>query len=140
MKFRILSHRADVWIEARGKTIEELFKNAVLGLAKIQKINFEAAMKNPKPLKTKIKLTSVDNNALIVDFLSEILAQSQINRAIYKVKNLKLKELAGESRVEAEILGYPIDHFDEDVKAVTHHDAKIEKTKSGYKIKILLDI
>jgi SHS2 domain-containing protein len=140
MKFRILSHRADVWIEATGKTIEELFKNAVLGLMKVQKTNFEAVMKNPKPTKIKIKTNSIDVDALIIDFLSDVLAQTQINKAIYQVSSIKHQVSREGANLEAELLGYPIDHFDEDVKAVTYHDAKIEKTKGEYKIKILLDI
>ncbi len=37
MKFEFLEHTADVKMRVFGKTREEIFKNAVLGMAEIQK-------------------------------------------------------------------------------------------------------
>ena len=67
----------------------------------------------------------MDINSLLVDFLSEILAKSQINKKIYLVKKLKIDE--DKIILKAEIAGYSVDRFDEDIKAVTYEDLNIKK-------------
>jgi len=134
--FEILAHTADVRIKAFGHTGEELFQNAVLGLnsilAKEEKKRFI-----PQNYE-KIKIQGPDINVLLVSFLNEILTRSQINKKIYKkVKFLKF----GEKELEAQIFGETVQNFDEDVKAVTYHDTKIQKNKRNiFETTLTLDI
>jgi len=137
MKFRILSHTADLRIEVLGKTIEELFENAAIALSTILYKKFDELKTRPAGPSEKIKIRSVNINALLVDFLSEILAKSEINRRVYKVKSLKLKE----NELGAEIIGFPVDEFDEDIKAVTYTEVDIKQDEKGiWKTKIVMDI
>lgn len=136
-KFRILSHTADLRLEVFGKTIEELFENAVVALSTILYKKFDELKVKPTGPSEKIKIQSVNLNALLVDFLSEILAKSEINKSVYKVKSLKLKD----GQLEAEIIGFPVDEFDEDVKAVTYTEVDIKQDEKGmWKTKLVLDI
>ena len=134
--FEILAHTADVRIKAFGHTEEELFQNAVLGLnsilAKEEKKRFI-----PQNYE-KIKIQGPDINVLLVSFLNEILARGQISKKIYKkVKFLKF----GEKELEAQIFGIAVDHFDEDIKAVTYHEAEIKRNKRGiFETTLTLDI
>lgn len=137
MKFRILSHTADLRIEVLGKTIEELFENAAIALSTILYKKFDELKTRPAGPSEKIKIRSVNINALLVDFLSEILTKSEINRRVYKVKSLKLKE----NELGAEIIGFPVDEFDEDIKAVTYTEVDIKQDEKGiWKTKIVMDI
>ncbi len=123
-KFKILPHTADVRLKVIGKTKEELFKNALAGMAKILK----KTAKEKKPIKTKINIQSPDINSLLVDFLSEVLYQSQINHVIYgEVKFSKFSD----NELETEIFGFKIDEFDEDIKAVTYHELNIKKSPAN---------
>lgn len=123
-KFKILPHTADVRLKVIGKTKEELFKNALAGMAKILK----KTAKEKKPIKTKINIQSPDINSLLVDFLSEVLYQSQINHVIYgEAKFSKFSD----NELEAEIFGFKIDEFDEDIKAVTYHELNIKKSPAN---------
>lgn len=76
-------------------------------------------------------MQSLDINSLLVDFLSEVLYQSQINKAVYHDVNfLKFSDPSTGSRqaeLEAEILGDKVKSFDEDIKAVTYHELEIKK-------------
>jgi len=46
-----------------------------------------------------------------------------------------------EKLLEAQIFGLLVDHFDEDVKAVTYHDVKITQNKRGiFEVTLTLDI
>ncbi len=135
MKYKILSHTADLRFEVYGKTIEELFINAAEALADIlggrQKL-----LSRVKTVTEKIKIQSANTNTLLVDFLNEILARSQINKRVYKVESLKLKD----NEIEAEISGASVDKFEEDIKAVTYHEVDIKKEDDLYKTRLVLDI
>lgn len=124
-KFEILPHTADVRLKVFGRTKEELFKNAMLGMAQILAKSPKSKLKI-KNLKLKIK--SPDINSLLVDFLSEVLYRSQINKAIFLAA--KFSKFS-DSKLEAEISGFKIDEFDNDIKAVTYHELEIKKSPTG---------
>lgn len=135
--FEILEHTADLRIKVWGKTKEELFKNALRGMTHVQKP--ESRIKNHKSRIVKtIAIESADLTALLIDFLSEALTQSQINRAVfYNVKFLKFSDTSLEAKIE----GIEVDEFDEDIKAVTYHEAEVKQNPEGvYETKIVFDI
>src|SRR3989344_1831538 len=105
--FEILEHTADLRIKAWGKTKEELFKNALRGMAYVQKPELRIANGELRITK-KIKVESNDATTLLIDFLSAALTQSQINRVVfYDVKFLKFSDTpsadSGQVELEAEI-------------------------------------
>ncbi len=131
MKYKILSHTADLRLEVYGKTIEELFKNAAEALADIQKKGAVG-----RELKERIAVEAASQSALLVDFLNDILAKSQINKAVYRVDSL---DFAG-NKLTAKISGAKVEKFDEDVKAVTYHEADVKKDGDLFTAKLVLDI
>ncbi|PJE57483.1 MAG: hypothetical protein COU82_01740 [Candidatus Portnoybacteria bacterium CG10_big_fil_rev_8_21_14_0_10_38_18] len=132
--YKILEHPSDVRVQASGDSKEELFLNAMKGMVAV----LRPKMKDKKEkIKNKIKVKSVDINALLVDFLSEVLYLSHVNKEIYtdvKFSRFSDKELAGE------LFGNKVESFGEDIKAVTYHDLKIEKKDGLYEATILFDI
>jgi SHS2 domain-containing protein len=134
--YEILPHTADVRLKVRGETLEELFKQAVLGMNQILSAGWQSKVKNQKS-KAKIKVKSVDITSLLIDFLNEILAKSQANKSIYSVLSLKIRD----SSLESEIYGFPVSYFTEDIKAVTYHEAEIKKNEQGnFETIIIFDI
>ena len=131
--YKILAHPADVKVRAFGKTKEELFLNAMKGMSAVLKVKSKKLK-----VKRKISVKSLDLNALLVDFLSEVLYLSQVNKEVYsniKFNKFKDKELGGE------LIGNKIESFGEDIKAVTYHGLEIKKNKKGlYEATVLFDI
>lgn len=139
MKYKLLEHPAELRLRIYSKTIEELFKNAAEALSNIQKKDVFYARSRKKLIelkREKIKIKSVDVNSLLVDFLSEILAKSQINKCIYYVSSFKLQD----SSLEAEIMGMPVERFDEDIKAVTYQDVDIKLKDKVWQTDLVFDI
>ncbi len=135
MKYKILEHPSELKIIVYGKTLEELFSNAVLAMGEIMAResgtgNWELGVKE------KVEIKSADINSLLVDFLSEILAQGQINKCVYQVSSLKFQDLL----LEAELISYPVDRFDEDIKAVTYEDLDIKQVDGIWQTIIIFDI
>jgi len=138
MKYQILEHPAELRLRIYGKTLEELFKNAAFALAEILKHDAEKILKNSelKPKTQKLKTKSVDINSLLVDFLSEILARSQISKFVFQVSSLKFEDTS----LEAELIGFPVERFDEDIKAVSYQDLNIQKIDGIWQTILVFDI
>lgn len=133
-KFEVLEHKADLKIRAFGKTKEELFLNMLLGMTGSQKT--EGKIK--EEINRKIKIQSLDLSTLLVDFLSEVLYLSQVNKEIYSgVKFTKFTD----TELEGGLTGQKIERFGEDIKAVTHYDLAIRQNKDGiWEATILFDV
>jgi len=135
--FKILEHTADMRIRVQGHTEEEVFQSAALALAAILYPEYEKFKKRPGEYE-KIVIEAPDINILLVNFLNEVLSRSEINKKIYpRIKFLKFSPKS----LETQIFGFPIDYFDEDIKAVTYHEAEIEQNKRGiFEVILTLDI
>ncbi len=137
--YKILAHPADVKVQALGKTKEELFLNAMRGMSAVLKVKSKKL-----EVKRKISVKSLDLNALLVDFLSEVLYLSQVNKEVYddvKFKKFSPSTSSGQTILEAELFGNKIESFGEDIKAVTYHGLEIKKNKKGlYETTVLFDI
>lgn len=138
-KYEILEHPAELRLKIYGKTLEELFSNAAEAMADILKYDPKPRI-HPNAPKEEIQIQSVDINALLVDFLSEILAKSQINKAVYQVSSVKCQASNRQANLEAELVGYSIEHFKEDIKAVTYQDLNIQKIDGIWQTILVFDI
>jgi SHS2 domain-containing protein len=139
--YKILEHPADVKVQVFGKTKEELFLNALKGMTAV----LRPEIRNPNiEIRNKIKVKSIDIDNLLVDFLSEVLYLSQINKRAYNnIKFFKFSDTpagAGQASLEGELSGHNIESFGEDIKGVTYHGLKIEKKDGLYQATILFDI
>ncbi|MDP1538722.1 MAG: archease [bacterium] len=134
-KYEILEHRADLKIRAFGKSKEKLFSNALFGMTESQK----PEIKKPEEKNQRsIKIQSLDLPSLLVDFLSEVLYQTQINKEIYN--DIKFTKLI-DTELEAELIGQKVERFGEDIKAVTYHNLDIHKNPKGiWEATVLFDI
>jgi SHS2 domain-containing protein len=133
--FQILEHKADLKIRVFGKTKEELFENAMVGM-------FGAAKYKPtkqlttKQLTTKIK--SIDLPSLLVDFLNEVLYLVETKKLVFeKIEFKKFRE----NEIEAILIGKPLKRMGVHIKGVTYHDLDIRQEKNRtWEATILFDI
>ncbi len=131
-KFKILPHTADTKIRVFGNTKQELFLNAIKGMTAILKSSGKG-----KSVHRKIEVESLDLNALLIDFLNEVLYLSETNREVYN--GIKFKHFS-DNQLQGELAGNKIESFGEDIKAVTYHDVEIKKKNNIYQVDILFDI
>jgi SHS2 domain-containing protein len=138
-KYEILEHKADLKIRAFGKDLEELFLNTMIGM-------FESAKYEPafaeatagKEIKKEIKVSSLDLPSLLVDFLSEVLYLSEVNKEVYN--RIGFKKFS-DKRIEGILLGKKLKRIGVVIKGVTYHDLEIKQNKDGgWEATILFDI
>jgi SHS2 domain-containing protein len=134
-KFEILEHKADLKIRVFGKTKEELFENAMVGMQKAAK--YEKKLKT-QISKVKIKIKSIDLPSLLVDFLSEVLYLIETEKLVFeKVKFEKFNE----NKIKAILTGKPLKRMGVHIKGVTYHDLDIHQEKDGtWQATVLFDI
>lgn len=124
MPYEIVKHTADLRMKVSGKTPEELFAEALRGMMFVLKEEGGGG----EGRKRTVVVQSADLTSLLVDFLNEALAQAQINREIYD--RVVFKNFS-ETGLEAELEGTAADAFDEDIKAVTYHEADVKRNEKG---------
>ena len=141
-KYKILEDVAiaDIAIEAYGKNLEELFENSALAI-----FEESANLKNIKEKEKKsIKINAKNIEDLLYDFLSEILFLKDTYSIIFKKSKIKIQKKGKKYHLNAELYGEKIDRerheLGNDIKAITLHMFKIEKTKKGYKGMIVVDV
>ncbi|MBI2624829.1 MAG: archease [Candidatus Nealsonbacteria bacterium] len=132
-KYEILPHAADLQIKVFGKTKEELFLNALFAMGEQQ----QAQPAKEAVIERDIEIKSIDSEALLVDFLSEALYLSQVNKESYF--DAKFDKFS-DTGLSGKIFGRKAKSFGEDIKAVTFHRLKIEKKSGIFETLIVFDI
>jgi len=125
--FEILPHTADMRFRVWGKNLRELFKNAMRGVAFYLKPEI-SSLKRIKKEKHSLKIEAVDVNSLLVEFLSEIIAQSDIQNIVFT--DVSFKKF-GENFLEGILSGIKVDGFDKDIKAVSYHEVDIKHNQAS---------
>lgn len=141
MRYKFLEDvaTADIAFEAYGKDEEELLTNAALAVC-----DTSADLKKIKGEKKKeVELEEKDFEQLLYDFLEEIVFLKDAEYIIFNKVKVKVKK--NETyHLFAELWGDTIDPdkhgLKNDVKAVTMHQFKVEKTKKGWKAFVILDV
>ncbi len=136
-RFEIVPHVADVRIKLEADNLQDLFETALEGMDEILKKGFcKRLMKNL--LKLELDISSPDITSLLIDLLSDILTLSHIHSTIFC--KVVFKEFATNS-LKAIIYGGKVRRFDEDIKAVSYHEAEVIKNKNGnFQTNIIFDI
>ncbi|OGZ31743.1 MAG: hypothetical protein A3H02_01610 [Candidatus Niyogibacteria bacterium RIFCSPLOWO2_12_FULL_41_13] len=134
MAYQVLGHIADLRLKVLAKNKEELFKQALKGMAEVLK---EKLPEKEKILK-EIAVDSADQTSLLVDFLNEVLYDAYANKAVFQAVEFEVFE---KNKLKGKIFGYKVKKgFDKDIKAVTYHGAEIKKTDGNFEVILIFDI
>ena len=132
---------ADIAFEATGHDLAELFRDAADATTNVMIDNIDAI----QPRETRqIELSNDKLDMLLFDLLQELIFLKDAERLLLRVKEVLIHEKDERFFLEATAKGELLDaerHYQRaDVKAVTLHDFSVERTESGWKAKVLLDI
>ena len=132
--YQIKEHTADVIVKATGKTLNQLFENAALGMMAVLKPSFYSQEK----VSRDISLGSTDQSSLLVDFLNELLYQMDVNNEGYQ--QFKVDIIEEVNMLKTEAIGHPLNKFETEVKAATYHNLEIRKAKGHLEAEVTFDI
>ena len=139
--FEFLDHMSDVYVEVQAKNISEAFEEA--GKAVFETMtNIQSIEPNEK---MEIKLEAEDKEALLFDWLGELIYIFDTKNKIFSKFNLKvLKKSENKFRLNAEIFGEnfnPEKHeMKMDIKAPTYSLMEIINFNERVILRFVLDI
>lgn len=135
MPYAFLEHTADVRMQVIAKTLEELFRDALLGMVSVMK---PAELQKMKSIQREIIIDADDATALLIDFLNDALVWMHTEREVYT--QVRFEKLTEQS-LKVELVGFRAETFDEDIKAVTYHEADVKKgADDTWRTNIIFDI
>lgn len=125
-KFEILDHTADVGLVAWGKTKEELFANAALGMfsliCDVEEVD--------GGFTTRVEVEGSDYEDLLVTWLNELLYLFEAEEVV--LKQFTIQEL-GQYYLKAQVEGEPLNsqkhHIKRVVKACTYYEVRVEEVE-----------
>ena len=126
MKYQFLPHTADIRMKIEAETLPLLFTAGVKGMGHILKE--DQCHKNLFEVQNVITVNSSDVTCLLIDFLSDVLTYCYTERAVFcEVNFLEFSH----KLLAAKVSGNSVEGFDEEIKAVTYHEAEVNQNKNG---------
>lgn len=138
MGYEILEHTADVKFRATGDSLEKAFEGVVRAFSELSSEGTKGSIRH------KIKVESENSEALLFDFLDELIfLQETEGIAIGEPKELSIEDNEGHYSLEATIYADTIDPGATimDIKAPTYNEMKVDYIQGeGWIIEAVLDI
>jgi SHS2 domain-containing protein len=153
--FEIIPHTADIKVRVYGATLQDFFRHALIAMFQVAHPIISENNSAPNctrvgdritckqfPISHEISVTSVDLEALLVDFLSEALCLSDIyNQAYLDATIHKITHTPDHASIRATIHGIGVLGFEVvEIKAVTYHDLEVIHTENEWQADIVFDI
>ena len=131
-RFQEIDHTADWAFRAYGSTLQELFENAAYALSAL-----EGALDAQSTLTREIQAQGIDLEALLVNWLNEILFLQETQRETFQ--KFQITQMT-DTALTATLHGATALPATKLIKAVTYHDLKIEQTEKGWQATIVVDV
>lgn len=133
--FEVAQHIADVRLLVSAPSLEELFRDAVRGMYAVMR---GAPEPDAQPVQRTVAVEdSADRTALLVDFLNDVLHRTHVARELFDDVTFTRFE---EHSLTATLTGIAPASFDEDVKAVTYHEADVRLAENVWGTTLVFDI
>lgn len=139
-KFEIIEHTADLGIRVYGRTLEELFNNAAIGL-----FGFMTEHRPKRKIEEKIILEAEDYEELLVTWLNELISMFFTYKFLPSRYGIKItRDEPQEKVLEGTLLGEEFDPYSnkisQEIKAATYHNLKVEKIGKKWQAEIIFDV
>ena len=136
-RYEQFPHTADIGIRVFGKDLKELFENAAFAL-----FDTLADLEGLKPsIEEMVKVEADSSEGLLVAWLDELLYIFYTKEIIFS--EFRIEELS-DKKLTAKALGKSAssnrNRLKTEIKAATYSGLKIDKSDSGYKVEIILDV
>ena len=130
---------SDVTFHAWGRSLEELFSAAADATLNVMVRSVESV----RPLETRSASVEADAlDLLLMRFLDELVYRKDVEELLLRATEVRVE--TERNRVQAVLTGERIDpkrhELVADVKAVTLHDLRVERSATGWDAHVTLDV
>lgn len=135
MSFEELPHQADVRVRVRAKTCNDLFAEAARAMFSIMYVTCDEG-----EIERSISVTSDDIQSLMIDFLSELLFVSEVDRVVFSSFAVAVTGTSLLATARGEAFD-PEKHLGGmEIKGVSYSGLKIARDGEGFCSEILFDV
>ncbi len=135
MSFLEIAHTADVKIWATAPTLEDLFSDAFNALMQVL-----YGTDRHGGVRREISLDAEDNESLLMDFLSEALFITEVDRLVFAGATIHIRGC----HLDATLDGEPFDPHRHaagtEVKGISYSGLAIMRDANGYMLDIVFDV
>ena len=135
--YEVFEHTADVGIHAFGHTLPELFIHAAQGMESL----VVAPEQIRESVSREIAVEGHDIVSLLVAWLNELVFLFDTEYLLFRTFEI---DAFTETSLHGRASGEPYDaqrhELSSAIKAVTWHEAAVERTEDGYKARVIFDI
>jgi SHS2 domain-containing protein len=136
-RFRLLEHTADMGIAAKAGSLDDLLRQAALGLRQIlidsQEIRAEESI--------VIEIRGEDLEELLISWLGELLYLLESRQFLPATFDIQITpELQLRARLWGERLDPSRHQLQREIKAVTYHQIKVEQAGDGWRAQVYVDL
>lgn len=135
-RFEVFGTSADIGITSYGKTLAHAFENAAVGM--FSQITDTKKIHISEKIDIEVSAKGID--FLLISFLNELLYIFETKKIIFK--KFKITYIS-DNLLKCTCYGCKIKPDTEiykEIKSTTHHNLKIEKESTGWKITVLFDV
>lgn len=137
MEFRTIEHTADIGIEVKADSLEELFEGAALAMFSLIVDPDEVAPAHER----RISLEAGDREELMFMWLNELLFILDSEEMLFS--RFEVESLEG-GRLEAVVTGEELDltrhHPQEEIKAATYHEMEVARKNGRWVARVIFDV
>lgn len=132
---------ADVAFEADGATLEEVMVASADATMNVMVDDLHSIADR---VRRTIEVQETEPDLLLYALLEELVYRKDAERLLLRVPSVRIEDRGGTLTLHAEAYGEPLDPARHrllvDVKAVTLHRFLVERTESGWRATVILDI
>jgi len=132
--YQIENHVADVRLRVRASSLEELFRDAMRGMYALMRPELQEAASVTRTIAVD---ESADLTSLLVDFLNEVLHRAHVAREVFHDAAFTRLD---DTNVTVTLSGIGPASFEEDIKAVTYHEAEVRQEEGEWSTMLVFDI
>ena len=133
MSFEEIEHTADRAFRVQGRNFEELLENAARAMSSLNRLGPSG---EPSAVRT-IEVAGIDREALLVNWLNEILYLEQAHGEVYD--RFQILE-SSNCHLHARLNGQQSERWATNIKAATFHDLTIRQTPEGLEATVVFDV
>jgi SHS2 domain-containing protein len=133
--FEVLEHTADIGLLARGRTLDDLFENAIRGLIEIVGASGSGG---PDEEVVSVELDEADLGGTLVDLLNEVIYR--LDRRQARIAGVGVERDGPLIRARIAWGSAPDPPDGTELKAATYHQLKVEKVDEGYEARVFFDV
>lgn len=137
MRFKTVEHTADIGIEVKADTLEELFEGAALGMLSII---VDPSSDIGRGIEVEISLEAGDIEGLLFEWLNELLFIMDARGVLLSVFQVDgINDLHLEATVRGEKIRQGENRLMTEVKAATFHQLLVEKRGTWF-ARVIFDV